>query len=195
MDTSVTVIDEPSTESYNWIIVGGGSAGSVLANRLSTDPAARVLLIEAGPVEQPELVAEPQAWPGLFGSSVDWGTTTVPLAFTGAPAQWPRGRGLGGSSVINAMGHVREHHTSYRAWEQAGLTDWSFDRLLPYFKRSESAVGHDGDLRGRSGPMRVASADPLTPSPVPSSTPRRRLDTRARRTSAVGLSWGSARLT
>ncbi len=116
----MTVIDEPSAESYDWIVVGGGSAGSVLANRLSTDPAARVLLIEAGPVEQPELVAVPQAWPGLFGSSVDWGTTTVPQAFTGAPAPWVRGRGLGGSSAINAMGHIRGHHTSYRTWEHAG---------------------------------------------------------------------------
>lgn len=150
-------------EEYDWIVVGGGSAGCVLAARLSEHHDARVLLLEAGPAELPEQVSVPQAWPALFGTSVDWGTATVPLSFTGVSAPYVRGLGLGGSSAVNAMGHLRGHYTSYRSWEQAGLKGWSFQDLLPAFERSESARGRDPKSRGQGGPMQVAGASPANP--------------------------------
>ncbi|MGQ4511764.1 GMC family oxidoreductase N-terminal domain-containing protein [Streptomyces sp. DW26H14] len=149
----------PERDTYEYIIVGGGTAGCVLATRLSEDPGSRVLLLEAGPAEP--LSAPPRRWPSLLGSAADWADTTVPQGSAGDRVPWPRGRGLGGSSAINAMAFLRGHRSSYDAWAAGGAKGWGYDDLLPYFKRSENVSGvrrRDLAVRGTAGPLRVAPA-------------------------------------
>jgi choline dehydrogenase len=143
-------------DRFDYIVVGGGTAGCVLAARLSEDPGHRVLLLEAGSGEPSPAMASPLAWPALAGTPVDWAYETVPQPGAGGAAPpWPRGRVLGGSSGINGMMHIRGDRRSYDAWERAGATGWNYERLLPFFKKSESAAGNPA-FRGARGPMRVA---------------------------------------
>ena len=137
---------------YEYVVVGAGTAGCVLAARLSED-GVRVLLLEAGGGRALESMAMPPAWPTLMGSSADWADRTVPQQVTGTCVAWPRGRGLGGSSSINAMNFVRGHRASYDAWVTAGAKGWGFDDLLPAFKRSEHTEGRDPAVRGVGGPL------------------------------------------
>jgi choline dehydrogenase len=149
---------------YDFIVVGGGSAGCVIASRLSEDSGARVLLLEAGSGQPLPAMAIPPAWPALMQSSASWGESTVVQAATGTATLLPRGRGLGGSSAINAMVFVRGHRSSYNAWVTAGAKGWGFDDLLPSFKRSENTTGRDLSLRGVGGPLSVGPVAP--PNPV-----------------------------
>ncbi|MET7747708.1 GMC family oxidoreductase N-terminal domain-containing protein [Micromonospora sp. NPDC005367] len=146
-------------QSFDYVIVGAGSAGSVLAARLSENSQNRVLLIEAGAAEGPELVAVPPAWPALIGSTADWGFATVPQnGNDGVVHPYPRGKVFGGSSSINAMAFMRGHASGYDAWARNGADGWGYDDLLPFFKRSERAPGRDSGYRGTEGPMVVSPA-------------------------------------
>jgi choline dehydrogenase len=142
-------------EEFDYVVVGGGTAGSVVAARLSEDPDATVVLLEAGPQDGPAEAADPMAWSGLLGSSVDWAYTTVPQAGTdGIAHMLSLGRVLGGSSTINGTIHLRGHRSSYDSWE-AGAPGWNYESLLPYFMRSEQVEGGDPRFRGTDGPMRI----------------------------------------
>ncbi|MFE0632928.1 GMC family oxidoreductase [Streptomyces sp. NPDC058864] len=150
---------DPQKTAFDVIVVGGGTAGCVLAARLSEDPDVQVLLLEAGTSTSrlPDAVANPPAWPSLMTTAANWGDRTVTQTASGAPVALPRGRGLGGSSAINAMVFARGHRSGYDSWGDHGAKGWAFEDLLPYFRRSETATsGAPG--RGTDGPLTVGPA-------------------------------------
>jgi len=149
---------------FDYIVVGAGTAGCVLAARLSEDASTRVLLLEAGGPARPRGLTVPDAWPELLGTAVDWADVTSTQADAG-PVTYPRGRVLGGSGAINAMAHVRGHRAVYDRWAESGAHGWGLADLLPYFRRSERAGG-DPVLRGTAGPVRVASVPEADRHPV-----------------------------
>lgn len=155
----------PST-SYDYIIVGAGSAGCVLANRLAVHAGTEVLLLEAGEPDEKKEIHVPLLWWWLPHSDVDWGYSTVPQpGLNGRVDQWPRGRTLGGSSAINAMMYIRGNPWDYDRWERLGNDGWSYDDLLPFFKRAEDFEGGESEFHGAGGPLGVARADsPIGPS-------------------------------
>jgi choline dehydrogenase len=149
-------------DEYDYIVVGGGTAGSVLAARLSEDPGTTVLLLEAGGTRPLPAMSVPPAWPELIGSAADWGYQTTPQAEAG-PIEYPRGRALGGSGAINAMAHFRGHAAVYDRWGPG----WRYQDLLPYFKCAEQAADdRDPGLRGTQGPVRVARVPEQSRHPV-----------------------------
>ena len=151
---------------FDYIIVGGGSAGCVLANRLSTNTALQVLLLEAGPADKHPFIKIPAAFYKLYKSKVDYGFYTEPQA--GAVQRRlfvPRGKTLGGSGAINAMIYIRGHQADFDGWAAAGNAGWSYDDVLPYFKRSEhNEAFTSSKFHGQSGEWHISSpqAHPLT---------------------------------
>jgi choline dehydrogenase len=143
---------------YDFVIVGAGSAGCVLANRLSANPAHRVLLVEAGPRDWHPFIHMPAGLAKLVGKkSINWDYSTEPEPqLDNRRLWWPRGKVLGGSSSINAMCYIRGHRLDYDEWAAQGATGWSFDEVLPYFKRAQNAERGATPLHGVGGPLNVA---------------------------------------
>ncbi|MEU2929872.1 GMC family oxidoreductase N-terminal domain-containing protein [Streptomyces sp. NPDC007251] len=143
--------------TYDYVIVGAGSAGCVLAARLSEDPAVRVALIEAGGPDTAQEIHIPAAFPQLFKSALDWDLDTEPEPGIGnRRAYLPRGRMFGGSSSMNAMIYIRGSRADYDGWAAAGATGWSYDEVLPYFKRSEDNERGEDAFHAVGGPLTVS---------------------------------------
>jgi choline dehydrogenase-like flavoprotein len=146
------------TDEADFIVVGAGSGGSTVASRLSEDPATSVALLDAGGNNDDWTVTTPYAAVLSVGKSgKNWAFTTVPQpGLNGRIGYQPRGRGLGGSSAINAMVYIRGHRADYDHWAALGNAGWSFADVLPYFKRAENNADFDGEYHGKSGPLHVS---------------------------------------
>ena len=142
----------------DYVIVGAGSSGSVLAHRLSADPDGAVVVLEAGVSgETDPAVTTPGRWVSLLGSSYDWNYRTEPVAGLGdRRIAFPRGKALGGSSAINAMAHIRGHRLCFDRWLELGNPGWGYDDVLPLFKRSEHNESGPSEFRGGDGPLAVS---------------------------------------
>ena len=148
----------------DYVIVGAGSAGCVVARRL-TDAGARVVLLEAGPKDWHPYIHIPAAILKLLNHpTLNWNYKSEGESGTaGRQIPWPRGKTLGGSSSINGMLYIRGHGADYDAWAQAGCRGWSYDDVLPYFRRSETYVSGKGETRGESGPLMVEDYRTILP--------------------------------
>lgn len=153
-------------KKVDYVVIGGGTAGSVLAARLSEHQYTRVALLEAGAADGPAAMADSDRRVSvqLRGSSVDWAYSTTPQIGTdGRVHAWASGKVLGGSSSINSMTHLRGHRSSYDKWKEQGAAGWTYESLLPYLKRSESTRGLKSPARGTRGPMQIETPPPASP--------------------------------
>lgn len=149
---------------FDYIIVGAGSAGCVLASRLTEDPACRVLLLEAGGEDDSPLIRTPAFYGQLQDSPCDWADRTVPQAhLNGRRIFMPQGRVLGGSSAINYMIYIRGNRTDYDGWAQAGNAGWAYEDVLPYFVKAENNRTFHDRYHGTAGPLEVTSHPPSNP--------------------------------
>ena len=151
-------------ETHDYVIIGAGSAGSVLARRLSEDPGVRVLVLEAGGSDRSVIVAMPAALTMPMNTRrFNWGMTTEPEpGLNGRRINLPRGKGMGGSSSINGMCYVRGNPMDYELWSAKGATGWHWANVLPYFQRAETVRG-GGPLRGTDGPLQVTRGTEANP--------------------------------
>ncbi|MEZ5535591.1 MAG: GMC family oxidoreductase N-terminal domain-containing protein [Thiolinea sp.] len=148
------------------LIIGAGSAGCTLAARLSEDPGLQVTLVEAGGKSRYPWIDIPIGYFKTVGNPrFDWGFTSEPESgMAGRNLPWPRGKGLGGSSLINGMLYVRGHRKDYDQWADLGLKGWDWESVLPYFKKSQSRAGASGDTIGKDGPLTISELpeDPIS---------------------------------
>ncbi|MEZ5477715.1 MAG: GMC family oxidoreductase N-terminal domain-containing protein [Thiolinea sp.] len=136
------------------LIIGAGSAGCTLAARLSEDPDLTVTLVEAGGTSRYPWIDIPIGYFKTVGNKrFDWGFVSEPeSSMAGRQLPWPRGKGLGGSSLINGMLYLRGHKADYDQWAALGLPGWDWNSVLPYFKKSQSRAGASGATIGKDGP-------------------------------------------
>jgi choline dehydrogenase len=144
-------------ESFDYIVIGSGSAGGVVANRLSEDPGVSVLLLEAGADDDDEMIRLPIGFSTLFKTKWDWNYETTPQKhLAGRRAYWPRMKALGGCSSMNAMIYIRGNHGDYDEWRDAyGATGWGHEDVLPYFIKAENNQRLSDEWHGTSGPLHV----------------------------------------
>ncbi len=144
--------------TYDYIIAGAGSAGCVLANRLSADPSVKVALLEAGARDKLFLIHMPGGYAALMKTGwVDWGYSTEPQrGLNNRRLFWPRGKVLGGSSSVNAMIYIRGVPSDYDLWAQLGNRGWAWADVLPYFKKAEDYWDGPGEHHGAGGPLKVS---------------------------------------
>ncbi|HAK52699.1 MAG TPA: hypothetical protein DCM54_12475 [Gammaproteobacteria bacterium] len=151
---------------YDYVIVGAGSAGCVLANRLSKGPSTQVLLLEAGSKDSSPFIHMPAGIARLLATrNFNWAFDTAEEPnLNNRRLYWPRGKGLGGSSSINGMIYIRGHAQDYDHWRQLGNEGWSYEELLPYFKRSINNERGEDEYHGAGGPLNVMDQNAVLPS-------------------------------
>ncbi len=147
-----------TAEEFDYIIVGAGSAGCVLANRLSTNPTHRVLLLEAGGTDRNLWIHIPAGFfRNIFHPKLNWGFETEAIpTLDNRRMPWPRGRVLGGSSSINGLIYIRGQAQDFDLWRQMGCTGWSYDDVLPYFRKAEDQERGANEYHGADGPLTVS---------------------------------------
>ena len=156
-------------ETYDYIVVGSGSAGSVIAARLGEDPTAKILVIEAGGKDGSYLFRRPGALAIVYQvpklkEPVDWGYKTTPQKnIDNRKMPWTRGKIVGGCSTVNGMLYVRGHRDNYDEWRNLGCDGWGYDDVLPYFKRSEGHEDGTSEFHGGEGPLRVTRQQGISP--------------------------------
>ena len=143
------------TQTHDYVVVGAGSAGSVIVRRL-LDAGHSVHVVEAGSTDTDPNIHSPQGWPALLTGANDWAVMTTPQKHANNRSlYWPRGRVLGGSSSLNGMIYIRGHKSDYDSWAANGAEGWSWNDVLPLFKKSEDHADGASEFHGKGGPLHV----------------------------------------